>query len=135
MLTAGLIVHLSLVPYTGWRMPEPAAWHYWRSGRILPRDVFFPSDALRNVLAYVPLGGLAFLSVPCAWRRRTWTPVLVWLGCAALSAGLETTQMFLASRVSSKVDLACNGLGAAVGVAVARWDESRRWKRGVERAP
>lgn len=119
-LYTGLLVHFSLHPYAGWRWPGPVVWDYWFSTLILPLHRSYPLDATFNVLAYIPLGGLALGSLPPAWRRLAWGGAIAWLACTLLSASLELTQAFLASRISSKVDLACNSLGAAIGVALAR---------------
>lgn len=116
----GFLVHCSLYPYAGWRDPGAATWDYWLGSSILPLQIFFPLDAALNVLAYIPLGCLVFGSLPSTWRRFAWASALAWLTCTGLSAALELTQAFLPGRISSKVDLACNSLGAAAGVLLGR---------------
>jgi VanZ family protein len=115
---AALLVHLSLYPYSGWRSPSATVWAYWLSPAILPLPHFFPVDAILNFIAYIPLGGFALWSQPRGWRRFGWASAGAWLACTALSLSLELTQGFLPSRVSSKVDLLLNSLGAAVGVVL-----------------
>lgn len=117
---AALLVHFSLYPYAGWHNPGAAAWDYWIGPSILPVLRFYPLDATFNFLAYVPLGALALCSQPRTWRRYAWAGAVAWLTCTVLSLGLELTQVFLPSRISSKVDLLCNSLGAAVGVLLVR---------------
>lgn len=120
MVFVAFLVHCSLFPYAGWRSPDEATWSYWLGTTILPLQRFFPLDAALNVLAYIPLGCLALASLPITWRRLAWASLAVWLACTALSASLELLQAFLPGRVSSKMDLACNSLGAAVGVVLGR---------------
>lgn len=87
---------------------------------FLPLPRLHVLDAMFNFLAYIPLGVLVLCSLPSACRRFSLGSLASWLACTGLSASLELTQAFLPSRVSSKVDLVCNSLGAAVGVLLAR---------------
>ncbi|UCG33059.1 MAG: VanZ family protein [Phycisphaerales bacterium] len=76
-------------------------------------------DAMSNIMAYVPLGGLLALRY---WRQRrsllagTLTSVVL---CAGLSYGVEYVQQYTAARVSSAGDVFCNVVGAAVGALCA----------------
>lgn len=115
-----LIVHLSLYPYAGWRELGVGAWEYWLAPWIPPQQRFLTVDALMNVLAYIPLGSLMLVSLPHRLRQFAAGSLLAWLGCSALSAGLEAVQTFLPTRVPSKMDLLCNSVGAAIGVLLAR---------------
>lgn len=113
-----LVVYASLHPFSGWRDTgvDPfafllGAWpRHWTG-----------FDLFVNVIAYVPLG---FLWIPVSqWRvGRIGAVLLVTLGGAALSFGMESLQNYLPSRVPSNVDLGCNSLGALLGaLAGARW--------------
>ncbi len=71
-----------------------------------------------NVALFAPLGLLVI-----AWRGRWWYGIL---GGLALSAGIETWQLFmLPARVADVRDVVANTLGAALGVGAAvvfsRW--------------
>ena len=109
-----MIIYASLNPFIGWRdngVPLfdflTAAWpRYWTA-----------FDLVTNVAAYVPLGFLLVPALRAAWPL--WLAVLLTLlGAAGLSAGLETLQNFLPTRVPSNVDLACNTAGAWLGAAL-----------------
>lgn len=86
-------------------------------------------DTVVNVLGFLPVGVLAWLAcgrVGLAWR---W---LVVLGSGLLlSLVIETGQIWLPERVSSAIDLACNGLGSSLGgllgAVAGRW--GARFKR------
>lgn len=112
-----LVVYASLHPFSGWRdtgIPPleflTAAW---------PRYVT-AFDLITNVLAYVPLGFLwvIYFQLP---HRRWPIALLTTLGGVLLSLGLETVQNYLPSRVSSNLDLGCNGLGTFLGVLLGAW--------------
>ena len=90
--------------------------------------VLCPWDKSVNLLAFVPLGVLlALLSggtsgrTPAArlWRATAWG--------AALSLGIEITQVFLPTRYPSSVDLLMNALGTCLGafLAIRPWRGSR----------
>ena len=120
-----LICHLTLHPYSGWRELGVGAWEYWLTPWIPPQQKFLVTDASMNVLAYLPLGSLIFLSIPKAWRHYKLAALFALCACSALSAGLEAIQTFLPARVPSKMDWLSNTLGAAMGIALAhtvsRW--------------
>jgi hypothetical protein len=79
------------------------------------------SDALANVVAYVPLGFLWIFSAvgPAvqAGRRIVALGVTGVLLITLLSLGMELLQSCLAARVSSSYDLAANVVGGVIGVA------------------
>ena len=134
-LYVALIVYASLYPFTGWRVPghSPLAflvapwWRWWSL-----------SDAIFNLLGYMPLGALIFVAAV-----RSDVPTLRAFGYAVaagslLSLGMETLQNFLAKRIASNVDLGLNALGTLLGAGfaaaahrfggVARWEVMRaRW--------
>jgi glycopeptide antibiotics resistance protein len=76
-----------------------------------------------NVAVFVPLG----VTLALALRGRPTLQRLVWatlLG-AGLSLFIEVAQTALPSRVASAGDLALNGVGTALGAAVAIWLDRR----------
>jgi len=75
------------------------------------------SDAILNVLLFVPLG--AALGTGLLPTRR-----LV-LGAMVFSAGIESAQLFIPGRDASVPDVACNTMGAALGIAL--WRGRRRY--------
>jgi len=70
------------------------------------------SDLVLNVVMFLPLG-FFWQSAYARARAHAWW--MVGLIGAALSAGIEGGQLFLASRYTSLLDIATNGLGAALG--------------------
>ena len=82
-----------------------------------------------NVAMFVPLGALGVL----AFGIRRWWAVA--LAAAALSACVELAQgAFLPERVASLTDVAANGTGGLVGVALAAAVAARRRRRGRSRS-
>jgi VanZ family protein len=78
------------------------------SSHVLPDDY----GAALNVAAFVPLGWLGV-------SRLRWHPALVVLGLVALSVGIEAVQELpWLHRNSSVQDVACNTLGAVIGVVL-----------------
>ena len=128
-----LIVYACLHPLTGWKptgLPLldflDAPWpKYYRV-----------ADLVLNVLGFLPFG---FVLAPALPLRigRVGAVIASTLIAGLLSFGMEVTQNFLPTRVSSNVDLGCNLLGAFAGALLgARWghplfDESgwlHRWR-------
>src|SRR5690606_23579979 len=75
---------------------------------------WYGSDALANVIAYVPAGllGGALAATLGGLAARA----IAWLGIAAFSLSMELAQACLSGRVSSGVDWATNSFGAALGI-------------------
>ena len=134
-LLAAVIVYASLYPFTGWRIPGVRLLAFL----TLPWPPYWTwFDLVANLLGYLPLGALVFGSrVRSGWRAgpSAGMALLVALG---LSFAMELLQNFLPRRVSSNVDLALNGVGAGLGIALAamlhrtgavdRWQSVRdRW--------
>jgi len=83
----------------------------------LPRRILLRDIAL-NVAIFVPLGFAlhrALRGVRVGRALRLGTAVLVPL---VFSLGIESLQYLLAWRVSSLLDVACNGTGALLGVGL-----------------
>lgn len=84
-------------------------------------------DTVINVLGFLPVGVLAWLAGGAFGGAVRW---LVVLGSGLLlSLTIEIGQIWLPERVSSVIDLACNGLGTLMGglaVALASWSRGRR---------
>jgi hypothetical protein len=67
-----------------------------------------------NVALFVPVGALA---IAAFWRRSS---LLVWLGCVALSVGVEAFQYLVPTgRVANAADVLANAIGALFGIALA----------------
>jgi VanZ family protein len=122
----GAIVYASLSPFFGWRVPEGFLFLTW------PR-YFSTFDAVLNVLAYIPFGGMLAamqLRQPQPGRERTMALDILLRTIAAgfaLSMAMEALQAFLPVRVSSIVDVLTNTAGTALGAAalVNRWGRAR----------
>ncbi len=89
----------------------------WSTFRAMPWAVngrFSLTDALTNVVLYVPL--------PILWlsalrqRANVIAAIAVFLGCLAFSCGVEFAQTFTTSRTPLLGDIVTNGLGAAIGI-------------------
>lgn len=108
-----LIIYASLSPFTGWRIPEGNMFHFLT---IWPRYIT-RFDVLINILAYLPLGFLAALSLR---RLRGGTLILAATGAgAAVSLGMETLQVFVPGRIASIPDLLTNAAGSLAGAVLA----------------
>ncbi|NMG75392.1 VanZ family protein [Aromatoleum diolicum] len=122
-----LIVYACLHPLTGWKptgLPLldflSAPWpKYYRS-----------ADLILNVLGFLPFG---FVLAPALPQRLGLSGAVIatTLIAGLLSFGMEITQNFLPTRVSSNVDLGCNVLGALLGALLgARWGHPLFDERG-----
>jgi len=126
---AAALVYASLYPWAGWRAPGTsmfafvaAPWPRWWTAY----------DVATNVIAYLPLGLLACVTIARVARTHVlraapWAVV----ACALLSFSLESVQSLLPARVPSRLDLLSNVAGAAIGIAIAAWFGRRR----IERLP
>jgi hypothetical protein len=111
---AALIVHGSLLPYTGWTWPAETL-----SSFLLRPDVATGrSDMVTNFLTYVPLGLL--LSWTLAPRRRLEALATALLLGSLLSLCMETMQSFLVTRIASRVDLLTDCCGTLAGATFGR---------------
>lgn len=118
-----LIAYATLYPFYGWQGFDATR----LSAALWPR-FYSNADIAFNVVAYVPFGAII-----CAlWNRRDVLWVRVLMASASgflLSAGLETCQFFLASRVPSTLDLASNSVGGAVGALIIASPLGQSWLR------
>ena len=90
-----------------------------RSGPLLPWGSGISDDVVVNILAFIPLGFLSFLairSVSSSWFKRS---LFVLASGLSLSLFAESLQYFSPNRTSSLNDVINNGIGTALGVAVA----------------
>jgi VanZ family protein len=107
------IAYVSLSPFTGWRAPEGAVFHFLT---VWPRYIT-RFDVLINILAYLPLGFLAALSLR---RLRGGALILAATAAgAAVSLGMETLQVFVPGRIASIPDLLTNTAGSLAGATLA----------------
>ena len=110
-----VIVHASLQPFHGWRMPPEEI----RRFLVAPWPHYITlQDIAVNVVAYVPLGFL--LSIAAGARFGPGSGVLAsTLAAALVSLSMESAQMFLSTRIASNVDLLANSFGALIGAMAA----------------
>ena len=107
------LLQLSLVPFDFRLALEASAW--WPG-----RWAHAPApDMASNVVLYVPAGVLLQLLLGRRFATGIAAAIAAVLLAGALSLGLETLQLFSPSRVSSPVDVLCNGIGAAVGATLS----------------
>lgn len=120
-----IVLYASLLPFTGWRVPEHFAWQGIH--RVQQTDI----DFILNLLAYLPLGALLCLLLRrLGWRR----PLLsAFLMGSLLSLGMECLQFFLPGRVSALNDWAANSMGALSGAVLAMSALGERGLRALAR--
>lgn len=109
-----LITYACLHPLTGWTISGLPLFDYLST----PWPKYYRGeDVIVNVLGYVPLG---FVLAPALMNRmRPAGAILLATALGGtLSLGIETTQNFLPSRISSNVDLGSNLLGTLLGAAL-----------------
>jgi VanZ family protein len=102
------LVYGSLYPISSFRAPEESPW----STLLLPARVS-KTDALTNVLVYMPLG---FCLARVLSRRGA---LFVAMLGAVLSFGIEYFQAYLPGRVPSLFDWVLNGAGTYAGARIA----------------
>ena len=121
ILTAVLIVYASLFPWQFHAVkpgvnPASLVLHTWLMHRPLAAVM---EDVAVNMLAYIPLGLFACLSLASAGfcpAKAAWGGVAIGF---VLSFAIEFTQAFVPGRNSNGLDVTCNTAGAALGVGVA----------------
>ena len=110
-----LVVHASLYPFSGWRVPADSATAFvvadW------PFYVTAP-DIILNVLGYFPLGLLLTLILMDRMPGSAAAGLGVLAG-TTVSFILELLQACLPTRIPSNVDLLSNATGAMLGAGIA----------------
>jgi len=107
------IVYASLEPFSPWLLPPPGT-PFFLFG---PAPRLIRSDAVLNILAYMPFGFfVALLHRGASPLRRIASGLLVG---AAMSFTMESLQMFVPPRVASSYDLLTNSIGALLGAVIA----------------
>jgi VanZ family protein len=102
------LVYASLYPITSLRFPEESPWSL-----ILGRRTLSRSDALTNVLVYLPLG---FFLGRLSPGRTSWRATLAG---TVLSLLIEYLQAFVPGRVPSVIDWGLNVAGTFLGAQLA----------------
>lgn len=92
---------------------DPLAW--WRGP--LPKYIT-PFDLTANVLGYIPLGFMAVFALYPRWQGF-WAVIFALLYSGLISAGVETAQTWLPTRVPTQMDWMANVLGAFIGALLA----------------
>ena len=116
-VSLAVAVGLTITPFGGWSHFgfEAGALHSILTNVEPHRSAltgwFRNSDGPANVLLYLPAG----LFLALLLRR----PLLATIGLTAMSFAIECWQSTLTTRVGSFDDVVANGLGAAIGAAVA----------------
>jgi Concanavalin A-like lectin/glucanases superfamily/VanZ like family len=90
-----------------------------RSGPLLPWGSGISDDFVVNVLAFIPLGFLSFLAIRGLCSSWLKCGLFVLASGLSLSLFAESLQYFSPNRTSSLNDVINNGVGTALGVAVA----------------
>lgn len=107
----GFVVYESLAAGGVWGCDGAA----WRVPAHVSRG-----DLLANIAAYVPVGALAVLAVGTGGRLAPLRAAACAIGLGlALSSAIELVQSCQRARVSSVIDVAANGAGAAAGAVGA----------------
>lgn len=110
-----LVSYASLYPFTGWRAQDDR----WLSFMWMPTaPAASRFDFFANLVGYVPLGFLLGVWVLHTGRRGVAWLVAVLLP-SALSLALESLQVYLPSRVPSRLDWVLNTGGGMAGVLFA----------------
>jgi VanZ family protein len=127
---AAALLYVSFVPFDFTQHPRHALGRQFLGLAFAP---FGLPDILANLAVYVPLGALGF-AVLRRWGlgRIISGAIVIALG-GLLSFAIEWSQQWVASRVSSWVDVTANVLGCGLGAAIVAIGEPQI-RRIVERA-
>lgn len=104
-----LLVYATWFPLDNWDWSRGGLQEYLIPGISAPIP---RSDAILNLLVYIPFGVLGML---CLRQPLRWRPLLVTGIATGLSAVLEFGQTYLPARISSAADLALNSTGTLLG--------------------
>ncbi len=118
------IIYGTTIPFD-FRFNAATAAHGWAHAQLRVFGFTGPhhlsrTDLFSNVLLFVPLGFLIFLSARRRALSRPASLISALICGLALSAGVETLQLFSPLRTTSASDLFTNTVGAGCG-AVAGW--------------
>jgi len=131
------VVYGSLVPLDYHALPWDQAVARFQDIPFLNLGIGSRADWMANLLLFIPLAFL-WSGALAHGRHAALGAVLtlfVWLAAAALSLGIEFTQLFFPQRTVSQNDIAAEALGAAIGV-VCWWGFGARllaWYQGWHR--
>ncbi|TFW03517.1 hypothetical protein E4K72_12410 [Oxalobacteraceae bacterium OM1] len=115
LMYAFLIVYASLYPFSGWRSIGLPPWAFL----FQPLPYYWTGfDVVTNLIGYFPFGMLAVLALYPGLRGAP-AALVVCLGGALLSGGMEAVQTYLPTRVSSNLDFFTNSAGACLGALAA----------------
>lgn len=133
LLYLAFVVYGSLVPLEYHALSWEEAVAKFRDVPFLEIGIGSRADWVANLLLFIPL---AFLwSGALAHGRHSALAgaltLLVWLAAAALSVGIEFTQLFFPQRTVSQNDIAAEALGAVIGAA-CWWGFGARLLAGYE---
>jgi VanZ family protein len=125
-LAAGFIafaLYGSLLPFDFHRLSLAAAWQQFHSVLVsAPPPRISRSDALANVLLFVPIGftlaGALLADRARGWKTGLATACTVVSAAAIISISIEFLQTFGGDRVPSNVDIAAQIIGAGLGVSL-----------------
>lgn len=109
------IAYASLQPFSGWRLPPFASYRFL----FAPWPQYITlEDVLINALAYLPLG---FMFTFGLRGRLSALPCVIsgFLLATIVSILMETTQLFITSRVASNIDILANAIGSLFGALSA----------------
>jgi VanZ family protein len=112
------VVYGSLVPLDWRPLPLDQAWLRFQALPFLQLGAESRADWIANGVLYLPLGVLA-AQVLGGWLGRWPGALTAWVLCAAVAVGVEFAQLFFPPRTVSLNDLMAEGIGAALGVALA----------------
>ncbi|ACN15108.1 putative VanZ-like membrane protein [Desulforapulum autotrophicum HRM2] len=93
------------------------------------------SDIVSNLALYVPLGWIIAVRLRLDNRGMLLSMITSGMVCSIISLGVELSQTFIVSRISSASDLCLNtisgGVGSAMGVLYGKalWISGIRWLR------
>lgn len=132
------VIYGSLVPLDFHALPWDEAVAKFREIPFLDLGIGSRADWVANLLLFIPLaflwtGLLAHGRHPVVAALLT---LLVWLAAAALSLGIEFTQLFFPQRTVSQNDILAEALGALLGIG-AWWllgDRALNWLEGWQKA-
>lgn len=117
---AALAIYGSLAPLRMEARRAQATWDEYTLRMSAPIEVKSRSDWMANILLFAPLGFLAVgaLTIDRPLPVACGLAALVIIGCAALSAGIELTQVWFPDRTVSPNDVVAETVGAALGAGL-----------------